>query len=142
MGGVGHGINRVGLRTEPNPAGAADKFFRAETDAFAVSKGHHFRDFDLHFRGDLGRQFFFLDVILLEESAVIEDHEQFRFALNNDGEVGMRNEQVLADMQHRAAHIVHPHNQLRRRLQFPRNLSQHVSGLYDVLNFFRRRMTR
>ena len=54
----------------------------------------------------------------------------------------MGNEQMLADVQHRAAQIIHPHDELGRRLQFPCNLCQDVSGLHQIISFFRRRITR
>ena len=49
-------------------------------------------------------------MILLEKGAVIEEHNQVHFALNNNREIGMRNEQMFANVQHCAAHIVHAHD--------------------------------
>src|SRR5947208_15191492 len=102
---IGHGVNRVSLRAEPNPAGAPDKFFRAEADTFAAVPRHHFSDLGRDFGWRLGRQFFFLYIVLLEKSAVIEHHEHLWFSLTNDREIRIRDEQVLAEMKHHPAQI-------------------------------------
>jgi len=73
---------------------------------------------------------------------VIEEHNQVRFPLDNNREIGVRNEQMFANVQHRAAHIVHAHDQLRRRLELPRNLRQYVTGFHDVFGLLRRGITR
>src|SRR5438105_15690013 len=108
---IGNGVNRVGLRAEPDPAGAPDKFFGAETDAFATVPRHHFGNFGRGFGWCFGRQFFFAQMVLLEKSAVIEQHEQLWFALYNDGEIRMSDEHVFADVKPRAAPLARSHDE-------------------------------
>ena len=81
-------------------------------------------------------------MILLEKRAVIEKNNQVRLPLNHNRKVRVRNEQMLSNMQHSAAHIVHAHDQLRCRLQLPRNLRQYVPRFHHVLDLFRRGMAR
>jgi len=76
--------------------------FFAEADAFAISPRHDFGDFSADFARHFGRQFFFANMVLFEKSAVIQKHEQLRLSLNNDREIGMRNQQMLADVEHRS----------------------------------------
>ena len=73
---------------------------------------------------------------------MVQNHNQVRLALDHHGEIGMRDEQLVANPQHGAAHIVHAHDHLRSRLQLARNLRQHVAGFHNVFDLFRRWMTR
>ena len=50
----------------------------------------------------------------------------------------MRNEQALADAQHRVRQVVRAHDQLGRCLGFVRDLRQDVAASHDVLLFLRR----
>ena len=139
---VRHGINRVTLRSHSDPARAANEFLRSESDAFAVTPRHHFGDLGLNFGRGPRRQFFFANVVLLEKSAMIQKHDHFLFSLNDNREIRMRNQQMLADVQHDSAHVVHAHDQLGRRLYFSRDLVQDIARLDDVFFLFGRRGAR
>ena len=52
----------------------------------------------------------------------------------------MRDEQLLADPQHRPAQVVGAHDQFRRGLELVRNPRQHVAAAHSVFLFFRRRI--
>ena len=54
----------------------------------------------------------------------------------------MGNEKAFADVEHGAAHVVHPHDQLGRRFHFPRDLGQYIAWFDDVFFFFRRGRAR
>ena len=86
---IGHGVNRVGLRAEPDPAGAADEFFRAETDAPTATLRHDLGDFRRHFGRLFRTELDLAHMVLLEERTVVEQHHQFAFALDHEAEIRM-----------------------------------------------------
>ena len=89
--------------------------------------------------GCLADTFTVLHMVAFEKLSLIEEHDGLGFALDKYRKIGMRNEQLLAHAKHRVAHIIHAHDQFRRRLlSWPRSLpGRH--RLHDVFLLFRRR---
>ena len=89
---VGDGVNRVSLIAKSDPARAPDEFLCPKADALATVPGHYFGDLGCDFGRRFRRQFFFAQMVLSKKTAVIEKHEQFWFALNDNGEIRVRNQ--------------------------------------------------
>src|SRR2546430_17649201 len=89
----------AGLR-QPDPAGAAEPFPGPESNPFAGLPGHDFSDASRDPRRLFRREANIFNVIPLKELTVIEQDNGLRFALDEDGEIRARNEEMLSDPQH------------------------------------------
>ena len=65
-----------------------------------------------------------------------------RFPLDENRELRMRNEQPIADVEHRRAHVVHAHDQLRRGLHLLCDARDDVAAFDDVFLLLGRRIFR
>src|ERR1700682_2654588 len=92
-----HGKEKITGLGETNPAGAPDPFLRAEPDALPASPRHHFSHAGVDSRRLFRRELYDLDVVTLKELAVVEQDDGLRFALDEDREIGMRNQEPLTN---------------------------------------------
>ena len=110
---IRNGIEQVARGSEANPARAGRVFARAQPNPFTVFPRHYLCDFGVNAWWLFGRQFRLADVILLEKITVIQQYQQLLFGLNEHGELWMRDEQFVTDVEHGVGHVVCAHDQLR-----------------------------
>src|SRR4029453_5434720 len=92
--------------SQPDPSCAAEVLLAADTNTFSIFPSHGFGNFCRDFSWLFARKIWFEKIILVKKCAVIQKHNQIRLPLNNHREIGMRDEQMVANAQHGAAHIV------------------------------------